>query len=60
MGLFAQSTAGNGYAVINAQCDTEAIEAGTEIRGASGNANGNLLHSETECSDAELQRQPIR
>jgi hypothetical protein len=60
MGLFAQSTASNCYAVIDAQCDTEAIEARTEIRGARRNANGNLLHSETECSDTQLQRQPIR
>jgi hypothetical protein len=50
--LFAQSPASNCYAVINAQCDTEAIEARTEIRGARRNANGNLLHSETQCSDA--------
>ena len=60
MELFGQSIARNCYLVINAQGDTKAIEARTEIRGARGNANGNLLHSETECSYAQLQRQPIR
>ena len=60
MTLFGQSIASNVNAVINAQCDTQAIEAGTKIRGARRDANGNLLHSETECSDAPLQRQPIR
>jgi hypothetical protein len=58
--LFARSTASNCYNITNTQCDTKAIEARTEIRSARRNANRNLLHSETECSDAQLQRQPIR
>jgi hypothetical protein len=60
MGLFRQSTPSNCYIVINTQCDTKAIKARTQIRGARRNANGDLLHSETECSDTPLQRQPIR
>ena len=49
-----------GVADAHAQRDAKAVETRTKIRGARRDANGNLLHSDTECSDAPLQRQPIR
>ena len=57
--LFRRLTLDNGYSVVNAQRDTKAIEAGAKIRGARRNANGNVLHSDTECSDGQRQREPI-
>ena len=59
MRLFRRLIPDNCYSVVNAQRDTKAIEAGAKIRGARRNANGNVLHSDTECSDGQRQRQPI-
>jgi hypothetical protein len=57
--LWPQVAANYHDVIIKAQGHPETIEPGAQIRSARRNANGNLLHSETECSDASLQRQPI-
>ena len=42
--MLTRRTARHGKRVVDAQCDTETIEAWAEIGSARRNADGNLLH----------------